>query len=738
MKYSIILFLFSVFFYNTSHSQTLKGHVMSADEDGGMTSLPGANIVWLNSTSGTTTKDDGSFILEKTDPSQIQFKVTYVGFETDTITVGDKTSFHIMLDPVKELKQVIIEGESSASSINTVNPVNMESLNKKELLKAACCNLSESFETNNSVDAEFSDAITGAKTIKLLGLDGVYSQIMMENMPGVRGLSSSYGLTYIPGPWIESIQITKGPGSVVNGYESITGSINTEIKKPFHVEGETFLLNLFGSNSGRYEANVNYKHLFNEKWSTALFTHTSQLHNKMDHNEDGFLDMPLNETYIVMNKWNYFSGKKHEAQFGVKYVASDINGGQVKFDPSEMHSVENGYGVGVSTKRFEGFMKNGFVFDKPNTSIGTIINYVYHDQNAFYGLNNYTGIERYANANFIYQSFMFNTNHSYKIGASFMVDDYNESFDSVNYLRTEYVPGIFAEYHFVSGTKFSLLAGIRVDDHNLYGVFTTPRLHLKYNPTTNTTLRGSVGKGYRVANVFVENSNALTSSRTLIITEDLLPEEGWNYGVSLMQGFKLNKNEGTFTLDGYRTEFVNQIVVDLDSDYSSVYVSNLHGQSYSNVFQAEMNYEVFTNFDMRVAYKYIDAKSTYNGDLLEVPLTNKNRGLVNFAYELKKYGWVFDFTTQFYGKSRLPDLTENHDAHFLGEYSEPYYLLLGQITKKFKNLEIYAGSENITNYTQHHPILGFDEPFGEDFDASVIYAPIMERKFYGGLRFTLN
>ena len=225
-----------------------------------------------------------------------------------------------MLDPVKELKQVIIEGESSASSINTVNPVNMESLNKKELLKAACCNLSESFETNNSVDAEFSDAITGAKTIKLLGLDGVYSQIMMENMPGVRGLSSSYGLTYIPGPWIESIQITKGPGSVVNGYESITGSINTEIKKPFHVEGETFLLNLFGSNSGRYEANVNYKHLFNEKWSTALFTHTSQLHNKMDHNEDGFLDMPLNETYIVMNKWNYFSGKKHEAQFGVKYV----------------------------------------------------------------------------------------------------------------------------------------------------------------------------------------------------------------------------------------------------------------------------------------------------------------------------------------------------------------------------------------------------------------------------------
>ncbi len=737
MKYQIILFLTSVLFYNSLQSQTLNGHVMSADEDGGMTALPGANIVWLNTTSGATTKEDGSFILVKTDPSQTQFKVTFVGFKTDTITVGDKTSFHIMLNPVKELSQVIIEGESSASSINTVNPVNMESLNKKELLKAACCNLSESFETNNSVDAEFSDAITGAKTIKLLGLDGVYSQIMMENMPGVRGLSSSYGLTYIPGPWIESIQITKGPGSVVNGYESITGSINTEIKKPFHVEGETFLLNLFGSNSGRYEANVNYKHLFNEKWSTGIFTHTSQLHNKMDHNNDGFLDVPLNETYILMNKWNYFSGKQHEAQFGVKYIASDISGGQVNFDPDEEHTVENGYGVGINTQRFEGFMKNGFVFKKPNTSIGTIVNYVYHEQNAFYGLNNYAGTERFANANFIYQSFIFNTNHNYKIGASFMVDDYNESFDSVNYLRTEYVPGVFIEYHFVSGTKFSLLAGIRIDNHNLYGVFTTPRLHLKYNPTSNTTFRGSVGKGYRVANVFVENSNVLTSSRTLIITEDLLPEEGWNYGVSMMQSFKLNQQEGTFTLDAYRTEFVNQIVVDLDSDYSAVYISNLHGESFSNVFQAEVNYEAFKNFELRVAYKYIDAKSTYNNDLLEVPLTNKHRGLVNFAYDLKKYGWVFDFTTQFYGKSRLPDLTENNDAHFWGDYSEPYYLFLGQITKKFKNLEIYVGSENINNYTQHQPILGFEEPFGADFDASVIYAPIMERKFYGGLRWSL-
>ncbi len=719
-------------------SQTITGHVMSADEDGGMMPLFSASVVWLNTNIGVTTNEDGLFTIVKSDTSQHYLKINYVGYNADTIEVKNKTSFHIMLSPYAGMEAVIIEGESSATTINTTNTVNLESLNQKELLKAACCNLSESFETNNSVDAEFSDAVTGAKTIKLLGLDGVYSQILMENMPGVRGLSSSYGLTYIPGPWIESIQITKGPGSVVNGYESITGSINTEIKKPFHADEEWFLLNVFGSTSGRTEANVNYKHLFNEKWSTAIYAHTSQLHNKMDDNNDGFLDTPLNENYILMNKWNYFSGKKHEAQFGVKLISSDISGGQIQFNPNEKHDVENGYGIGVNTKRVEAFMKNGFVFKRAGTSIGTILNYVYHDQSAFYGLNNYTGVERFANANFIYQSFLFNTNNTYKIGASFMVDDYAETFDSIHYLRTEYVPGIFAEYHVIAGKKFSALAGFRVDHHNLYGNFYSPRFHVKYNASENTTLRISGGKGYRVANIFAENGSILTSSRTLVITEDLLPEQGWNYGASLVQAFKLNKKEANFTMDVYRTDFVNQIVVDVDSSYDAVYISNLHGDSYSNVVQAEVGYNVFKNFDVRVAYKYIDAKSTYNGELLEVPLTNTHRGLINLAYDLKKYGWVFDFTTQLYGASRLPDLSENADATFLGDYSDPYILMLGQVTKKFKALEIYAGSENITNYTQNHPILGFNDPFGADFDASVIYAPTMQRKFYGGLRFTLN
>ncbi len=738
MKFKIIYLFIVTILCVPSFAQNISGHIMTNDESGNMIGLPGANIVWLNTTNGTVSAADGSFTLTKKDAAQIYFVVSFVGYENDTIDARSNTKFHIMLEPSTELNTVEVEGSVSGKVANTTNPINTETLNKKELLKAACCNLSESFETNNTVDAEFSDAITGAKTIKLLGLDGVYSQIMVENMPNVRGLASSYGLTFIPGPWLESIQITKGPGSVVNGYEGITGAINTELKKPFDIDEERALINLYASNSGRYEGNVLYKHLFNEKWSTALYAHTSQLQTKLDHNADGFLDAPLNSTYAVMNKWNYFSPKNYEAQFGVKYVSSDLTGGQLNYNKQQEPGVNNGYGVNVNINRFEAFMKNGFVFTRPKTSIGTILNFASHQQNSLFGLNEYLGNELYASANFIFETYIKNTNNTIKTGLSYLYNNFDETFQGIDYLREESVPGVFAEYQYKPSEKLSVLVGARADYHNLYGTFLTPRVHFKYNAFKATTFRASVGKGYRTANVFAENTSLLTSNRALQISSNLLPEEGWNYGFTIIQPFELNHNEGTLTFDVYRTDFVNQVVVDIDASSDSIYIYNLKGDSYSNVIQAELNYTVFKNFDLRTAYKFTDAKETYHDELLEVPLTFKHRGLVNLSYNWKRVGILFDATAQLYGSSRLPDLSENHAAHDIGTTSPAYALYLGQITKQFEKIEIYIGSENIGNYTQHQPIIGSADPFGADFDASVIYAPLMERKFYGGIRILFN
>lgn len=734
---NIFFIIFLVSSQQLLQAQTLRGMVMSAEADGGMNPLPGATILWAGTADGTVADESGNFTIEKTNSGQTQLIFSFVGYVPDTVSVENEIFFHIMLHLQKELSTVTVEGSTTSSTVNTLNAVNLETLHKGELRKAACCNLSESFETNAAVDAEYSDAVTGAKTIKLLGLDGVYAQIMTENMASVRGLAASYGLTYIPGPWIESIQITKGVGPVVNGYESISGAINTELHKPYDVQKEKFLLNLFGSNSGRFEANVNSHHLINPYLSTSVLLHTSQLHNKMDHNEDGFLDAPLTENYIFMNRWNFATEEwniGYESQLGIKLISSEMTGGQMSFDADADRNLDNGYGVGINTKRMEAYLKNGFVFGRPNTSIGTILSGAWHTSDNFYGLNNYTGSETYMHVNVIGQTFFFDTDHLFKGGFSYLYNDFDETYDSVNYVRTEKVPGVFLEYYYKYAEKFSLLAGSRVDFHNLYGTFFTPRLHLKYAFTPQTTLRVSGGKGFRVANIFAENTGILTSSRQLVITENILPEEAWNYGLTFIQLFKLNEHDGTFTVDAYRTDFVNQLIVDLDSDAEKIYVSNLHGSSFSNVAQAEINYEVFKNFDVRFAYKFTDAQTTYNDTLREVPLTYKHRGLINLAYETPKGGWVFDATAQFYGSSRLPELDENHEAHHLPEMSPAYALMLAQVTKKWKHFEVYAGSENITNYTQHNPIISADDPFGPYFDAGVVYAPLMERKFYIGLR----
>ncbi len=717
-------------------AQSFSGEVMTADEKGSMIGLNGALVYWVDGSQLEITDENGHFEIPSSGEQHL-LVATYVGFVSDTIDVLRVQHIHFMLQASTELTTVVVEGETDARKINTIDPIGTETLTRKELIKAACCNLSESFETNNTVDAEFSDAVTGAKTIKLLGLDGVYAQIMTENMPNVRGLSSAYGLNFIPGTWIESIQITKGPGSVVNGYEGITGAINTSYLRPYEADEESTILNVYASHFGRLEGNAVYKHPFNLKWSTAVYGHVSSMQQEVDHNADGFLDVPKNTTYSLMNNWNYFSGKVHEGQYGIKYTFSDLVGGQSIYDASQPRTVENGYGIGTQIERWEAHVKNGFIFKRPGTSIGTILQYTQHDQNGYFGLRNYSGAETYAKAEAIFVTFLGNTNHTIKTGVNFLYNDFDEQFADLHLTRTEQVSGVFVEYHYAKETLWSVLAGFRVDQHNLYGTFTTPRLHLKYNPTKQLTLRASAGKGYHVANILVENTAWLTSNRTLVVTESLRPEEGWNYGLSVIQRFKWFDREGVFTLDGYRTDFVEQVVVDLDASANEIQVYNLNGKAFTQVLQAEIEYTPVKKFDVRAAYKYVDAKSTYQGELREVPLTFRHRGLVNLAYEWRQPDLVFDFTTQFYGQSRLPDMSDNHAAHELGAFSAPYVLMMAQVTKNFDALEIYVGSENITGFTQHNPIIDATDPFGEDFDAGVIYAPLMPRMFYAGLRYSL-
>lgn len=737
---SIVLYIGAVYFTlfllcEYASAQEIHGHVMSEEAGGEMSDLPGASVMWLGTLDGVIADTLGAFVIKRPDSSYRFLRISYVGYLADTADIKNKTFVHIMLKPGNALQTVTVQERDPGTTFSTISPVSSEILGSAELKKAACCTLSESFENNNSVDAEYTDAISGAKTIRLLGLDGVYAQIMTENIPEVRGLMSSYGLTFLPGQFMRSIQVNKGAGSVVNGYESITGAINAEYKKPD--DPKEFFLTLNGTTSGQGEVQLDWLHPINKKLSTGLYAYTKQMHFALDDNHDSFLDMPLTENYFLMSRWKYNSMKKYQAFGGITYIASTLKGGQLSyiqsvFDPSM------GYGVNNDMHRVEGYLKNGWVFDKPGSSLGLILNGSIDNTKSRFGEKIYEGNEQYFNANCIFQTYLFNTSHHLKAGASWMHDGYNESYDNSAFLRNENVPGVFAEYFFQHASKFSVLAGFRLDFHNLYGTFWSPRLHVKYSPELNTTFRFSAGKGYRTANIFTENPAILASSRELVLTAPLQPEEAWNFGFSITRFITISEEPLTFTLDVYDTEFKNQVIADLDRDPQYIYIANLEGRSFAHVLQAEADYAFKKWFTIRFAWKVTDARETLHDKLLEIPLTAHDRGLANLELSTPKGGWQLDLTLQYIGPERLPDTRNNPELYRLSVYGPGYEMLLGQITKKFRYFELYAGSDNLTNYTQKRPVLASEDPYGAYFDASILYAPIMRRTWYAGLRLTLH
>lgn len=735
--FKILLFLI---LHQTLQAQHTMGKVFGVNDKKNQEALPGVNVYWQGTTIGTTTDGNGMFEISNPDTLPAHLIISFVGFESDTILINKLNIMNIKVVLKNSVTLTAVEvSEKQNTTMNKIfTPINQEVISGKELLKAACCNLSESFSTNASVDVAFTDAVSGAKKIQMLGLDGIYTQILSENMPMLRGLSAAYGLNYIPGTWIENIMVTKGTGSVVNGYESISGQINLEFLKPQN-QKKRFFINVYGNLNGRAEGNFHVAKKFNEKWATLLFTHASSNFYKQDMNKDGFLDMPLTKQYNVFNRWDFHNQKNFEAQFGVRALYETRQGGQTNFNYNSDFGKTNAYGVGITTKQVEYFSKTGFMFpSKPYKSVGIQTSGKFQQQDMYFGNRVYAGEQKNFYANVIYANIIGTTNHKYKLGTSYLYDNYAETFNDSAFGRTESVPGVFAEYTYSHPDNFSLVAGVRADYHNLFGMFYTPRLHLRYNVTKKTTLRLSAGRGFRTSNIFVENQSVFASSRKVIVQEKFKPEIAWNYGISANQQFKLFGNEAFINVDFFRTDFENQIVVDLDQHVNQIVFYNLKGQSYSYSLQTDFGFEPFEDFAMKLAYKWYDVKTTYNYELLDKPYVPKHRVMMNMSYSTYMEIWKFDFTTNWFGQSRLPSTVQSPIEYQLPKKSKSFFLLQAQITKKFRKFETYLGCENILNYTQKNAIVAANNPYGTNFDASMIYAPLEGRIVYFGIRMEIK
>lgn len=723
-----------------SDAHLIRGVVMDLDKKGSFQPLEGATVRWLGSDKAVISGKDGIFKLP-VEEDKDRIIISYAGFKADTLEVKDHNEVKVILANGKQLKEVEVTARQRSSYIASSVTMRTQVMTERELFKAACCNLSESFETNPSVDVAYSDAVTGAKQIQLLGLGGSYTQLTIENMPGPRGLATPMGLNYVPGPWVESIQLTKGVGSVANGFESIAGQINVELKKP--EKADKVFANVYVNDMGKFDLNLVLSQKINSKWSTALLLHDNFLNNrKVDFNMDMFRDVPTGNLFTAMNRWKYDNGKGLMWQFGAKILIDSKTGGAVDFDPEEHKYSTHHYGFGMATDRKEAFMKLGYVFpEKKYQSIGWQVAVFDHDQESYFGTVRYDARQKNFYSNLIYQSIIGTTAHKFRTGLSFVSDKYEELYFGKPLNRKEVVPGAFFEYTYTYLDKFSLVAGLRADNNNLYGWFATPRLHVRYEPAKGTVLRFSGGRGTRTANILAENMGSMASSRVISF---ILPANGnpfglkqemaWNTGLSLDQRFSLFNKNSSISLDYFYTHFNSQSVWDMETPLSISYYDVKNG-SLSHSFQIEWTLEPIKKLELRLAYRMFDVQTKYSGTWKQRPLVARHRAFTNLAWETGR--WKLDYTINWIGSKRIPETVSTPALYARSDRSPSFVLMNAQISRTMgrnKKWDLYLGGENLTNYFQQDAIIAADAPFSPFFDASLVWGPVFGRMFYAGVR----
>ena len=753
--------------------------------------LIGANVYWAGTGIGVATGIDGDFTLMPVKGNN-RLVVSFVGFHNDTTVVLNRKPLTIVLVEAAVLDEVTITERKMGVLKSRTSAFDTQTIGTEELCRAACCNLSEAFETNASVDVAYSDAATGAKQIRLLGLSGTYVQLIQENTPAVRGLAQNFGLEYIPGPWMSSIQVSKGTSSVINGYEATSGQINVELLKP--QTQNPLSVNLMVNSELMAEANImggwkiplkddeeeehehhheEGEHCHHQSLYTGILAHYGQGFMAMDDNKDSFVDMPKTQNANLANRWFYKHGD-YTFQAFLRGLYDRRRAGQLLLtdhgtgltdDQTPKHDP---YLINLNTWRVEGFLKNGYVYDdESGSSVALITAVSYHNLDNSYGPRNWQANQLNAYVNGIWQGNwegggLIDNDHRLSAGFSLNLDKYRETlrlpailnsqFSILNFDRLEVTPGLFAEYSYKYADQLSLVAGVRADYSTRYGFFFTPRANVRYSPFSWWTLRASAGMGYRSPNVIADNSFILPSSRTLHLINQPAQERAVNTGLSTTFYIPLGSRELQLSAEYYYTHFLNSLIVDMDQDKHAVHIYNQSdvpgAKSFAHSAQIEASMEVLRGWTWTAAFRWTDVeqttKSGTTGEYILRPkaLTNRFKGVITTSYQTPLRKWQFDLTAQFNGITRMPDgFFPTGDLN--GGYGTPkqlnwYPQLMAQVTKYFRTCSLYLGAENMTNFRQNAPIIDSFNPYGTDFDASMVWGPVTGWKVYLGFRYDLE
>ena len=722
-------------------SQEIKGTITDIFD----VPLIGANVYWINSTIGTTTDSLGKFSLQKTNKNQRWLAISYIGFDSDTIEVKEHLDLSVQLIWSQNVEEVLVQAEKKGVIISDLNPIKTEQLTQTELGKAACCDLAGCFETQASVQPQTTNVVTNSKELRMLGLSGVYTQLLIDGFPMIQGLTYTYGISSLPGTMVDNIFISKGANSVLQGFESISGQINVETKEADKTE--KLYLNTYINNFGEKHLNANVAFTKN-KWSNLTSVHSILPARRIDRDRDQFLDLPLLNRIRVSNKTKY--GNEQEAGFysslGFRYLDEKRLGGQKSFDPKTDLGSGLVYGQHVEISQPEFWSKTGYRLNNKH-NFKLLASTFYQSQNSYFGTVSYD-----ANQTNIYSNLQYElsySQHNLKTGISYRhlnLDEdiqytqnrVNNTYDGV-YERKEHILGFFAENTLnLFEKKLTWISGLRVDDHNQFGTQITPRMLLKYNIAPQTVIRANIGTGWRTVNLFSENINLLVSSRDVLFKEELKPESAWNSGINITHKFGKDDFSGYLTFDYYRTDFKNQIFPDYDTDPTKAIIENFEGESVSNTFQAEAYFNILECFEFKAGYTFLDVYRMIEGKKELLPFNARHKILGSFSYKPISNRYHVDINTHWYGRQRLPNTMSNPLEFQRPDHSETYAVLNAQYTHNFGKFEIYLGCENIFDFRQLRPILSWEDPFGPYFDTSSVWGPTRGREFYLGARYKIQ
>lgn len=739
LRYFVILMALSAGGASLQAQQSVQGTVHQRTADGRTGPLPDARVGWAG---GAAVMSDsvGHFTLAAPESWPAILVTSSFSTTPDSLRLEalPATPLRIIVEGSVELAAAVVSERQASTRLSLQTLQAIESIGARELRRAACCDISESFETNATVDVSYSDAVSGSKTIRMLGLDGKYAQLSLENVPFVRGLSSSSGLTLIPGPWIQDINVSKGIGTAVNGPNAMTGQIDLCLLDP--ATAPPLFANMYVNSHSRAELNVNAAQHLGKAGDNLLMVQGNLMQRELDDNGDGFRDQPLTKRFNIMDRWMQRT-ENRTTQVMLRYVTDLRNGGQIDDGRFGESASSRRYGVDIENEMADLIVKSGWILKDPKKSIGLLSGFRNHTLSSAFGDRNYQGAQRSAYANVVFQQLL-KHDDQIKAGASFQFDDFEEVFlqpgaERLDLGRTERMPGIFTEYT-RTRDRFTLVAGLRADFNSAYGEALSPRLHLKYDIGPLTTVRLSGGSGFRSANPLVEHAAAMASSRVVSVEGELGMERSWNSGISLLHKFKWLGKKWSLALDAYRADFTAQVVADLDRSPQVLAIYMLDGPSHANSYLADVQVQLSKQWELKASYRYYDLRTTYGDVLRERPLVPAHRGLLDLGYVAKDEKWRFDITLNGFGSARLPITAGNPEGLRLPARSPAYATLNAQVTRVLGAWEIYLGGENLTGTMQNRQILDPGDPFGPYFDASMIWGPVNMQMAYFGLRYTLG